>query len=58
MKTVFTCPCGNKLETDAESLFLAQKAVEQAGWMHWPDRPAVYVCPECLEMPNENPRSV
>mgnify|MGYP001582434913 CR=1 FL=1 len=59
MRIVFTCPCGNKLEIEAESLFMAEKAAEQAGWKKWPDtarswvRPD-WICPECLEMPNEN----
>ncbi len=58
MRILFTCPCGNKLEAEAESWFMAQKAAEQAGWKNWPDAVASYVCPECLEMPNENSRGV
>jgi hypothetical protein len=54
MRILFTCPCGNKLEIEAETWFAAQKAAEKAGWKNWPDAVASYVCPECLEMPNEN----
>ena len=56
MRILFTCPCGNKLEAEAESWFLAQKAAEQAGWKNWPDAVASYVCPECLEIPNDDAR--
>ncbi len=55
MRIAFTCPCGNKLDIDADSWFMAQKAAEQAGWKNWPDTASSWVCPECLEMPNENP---
>jgi len=53
MKIVFTCLCGNKLEVDAENWFMAQKGVEKAGWKYWTSS---WVCPECLEMPDDDPR--
>jgi hypothetical protein len=55
MRILFTCPCGNKLEIEAETWSMAQKGAEKAGWKNWPDAVASYVCPECLEMPSENP---
>ena len=55
MRILFTCPCGNKLEIDAENWFLALSAMKKAGWQNWGDASASYVCPECLEIPDANP---
>lgn len=55
MKTHFTCPCGNRLEVEAESWFLAQCAARQAEWQPRPQTLACYDCPRCGDKTHGHP---
>jgi hypothetical protein len=52
MITTFTCGCGRKLEIDADTWFMARKAVEKEGWtLNWQ---SIFKCPACTVEADKN----